>query len=131
MQIAARSVAGHRARLLAGASLLCAFATTAAAQAADPAEEVAEVVVTGSYLGNIRQEDRASPVLSIDTEAIAKTGVTSIGDLTRFIPQNVGSVGGLQDLAKGGADTRDTRSVNLRGLGAGATLTMLNGRRGR
>lgn len=132
MQIIAKSVAGRRARLLAGPSLLCvasAFATAAMAQAADPADEVAEVVVTGSYLGNIRQEDRASPVLSIDTEAIARTGVTSIGDLTRFIPQNVGSVGGLQDLAKGGADTRDTRSVNLRGLGSGATLTMLNGRR--
>jgi len=132
MNTVAKPVAGRRARLLAGPSLLClatAFATTAMAQAADPEDTVAEVVVTGSYLGNIRQEDRASPVLSIDTEAIARTGVTSIGDLTRFIPQNVGSVGGLQDLAKGGADTRDTRSVNLRGLGAGATLTMLNGRR--
>jgi iron complex outermembrane receptor protein len=132
MNTVAKLSAGRRASLLAGPSLLClasAFATTAMAQAADPADTVAEVVVTGSYLGNIRQEDRASPVLSIDTEAIARTGVTSIGDLTRFIPQNVGSVGGLQDLAKGGADTRDTRSVNLRGLGSGATLTMLNGRR--
>jgi iron complex outermembrane receptor protein len=132
MNTVAKLSAGRRARLLAGPSLLClasVFATTAMAQAADPADTVAEVVVTGSYLGNVRQEDRASPVLSIDTEAIARTGVTSIGDLTRFIPQNVGSVGGLQDLAKGGADTRDTRSVNLRGLGAGATLTLLNGRR--
>lgn len=132
MQTVAKSM-GRRARLLAGPSLLCvaaAFASTAMAQAANDTDEtVAEVVVTGSYLGNIRQEDRASPVLSIDTEAIAKTGVTSIGDLTRFIPQNVGSAGGLQDLAKGGADTRDTRSVNLRGLGAGATLVLLNGRR--
>jgi len=132
MQTVTKTVTGRRARLLAGPSLLCvasAFATTAMAQAAAPEDTVAEVVVTGSYLGNIRQEDRASPVVTIDTEAIAKTGVTSIGDLTRFIPQNVGSVGGLQDLAKGGADSRDTRSVNLRGLGAGATLALLNGRR--
>ncbi len=125
---------GRRASLLAGASLALvasAIATAAAAQATTsaPADTVAEVVVTGTYLGNIRQEDRASPVVSLDTQAIERTGVTSLGDLTRFIPQNVGSVGGLQDLAKGGADTRDTRSVNLRGLGAGATLVLLNGRR--
>jgi iron complex outermembrane receptor protein len=73
--------------------------------------------VTGSYLGNIRQENRASPILAVDNAAIARTGSSSIGDLTRFIPQNVGSTGGLQDLSKGGADTRDTRSANLRGLG--------------
>jgi iron complex outermembrane receptor protein len=125
-------VAGRRTRLLAGASLACvagAIAPAASAQTAAAPPAVAEVVVTGTYLGNVRQEDRASPVVSLDSQAIEKTGVTSIGDLTRFIPQNVGSTGGLQDLAKGGADTRDTRSVNLRGLGAGATLVLLNGRR--
>ena len=89
-----------------------------------------DIVVTGSYLRNVRQEDRASPILTIDSESLAKTGVTSLGDITRFIPQNVGSAGGIQDLAKGGgADSRDTRSANLRGLGAGATLVLLNGRR--
>ncbi|MBB3357418.1 MULTISPECIES: TonB-dependent siderophore receptor [unclassified Novosphingobium] len=107
----------------------------AAAQATPPADQPApeakpqEIVVTGSYLGNIRQENRASPILAVDNAAIARTGSSSIGDLTRFIPQNVGSTGGLQDLSKGGADTRDTRSANLRGLGAGSTLVLLNGRR--
>jgi iron complex outermembrane receptor protein len=96
----------------------------AAAQATGP-----EVVITGTLLRNIRQEDRASPVLSATQADIAKTGVVSLGDLTRFIPQNVGSQGGMQDLAKGGVDTRDARSANLRGLGAGATLVLLNGRR--
>lgn len=104
-----------------------ASADVPAAGAEAPAE--ADIVVTGSYLGNVRQEDRASPILAIDTKSLERTGVTSIGDLTRFIPQNVGSVGGMQDLSKGGADSRDTRSVNLRGLGAGATLVLLNGRR--
>jgi iron complex outermembrane receptor protein len=113
---------------------LAIVAAPAQAQSAPPAADAPaapnqEIVVTGSYLGNIRQEDRASPVLSVDTKAMERTGVSSLGDLTRFIPQNVGSTGGLQDLAKGGADTRDTRSVNLRGLGAGSTLVLLNGRR--
>jgi len=98
------------------------------AQAAPPVEQ--EIVVTGSFLRNVRQEDRASPVLSVSSADIARTGVNALADITRYIPQNVGSAGGIQDLAKGGgADSRDTRSANLRGLGAGATLVLLNGRR--
>lgn len=124
-------------RRFAGMSALAmaaAFATPAFAQAADEAEaeqpaKAQEIIVTGTYLGNVRQEDRASPILAVDAKALERTGVSSLGDLTRFIPQNVGSVGGMQDLAKGGADTRDTRSVNLRGLGSGSTLVLLNGRR--
>lgn len=107
----------------------CAQAVPAADQAQAGEPKPQDIVVTGSYLGNIRQENRASPVLAVDNAAIERTGASSIGDLTRFIPQNVGSTGGLQDLSKGGADTRDTRSANLRGLGAGSTLVLLNGRR--
>ncbi|MEL0212645.1 MAG: TonB-dependent receptor plug domain-containing protein, partial [Novosphingobium sp.] len=133
------SHAGLRLAGISGLALIAASAAPAFAQSADqPAagEPVAEapqnseeIVVTGTYLGNIRQEDRASPVLAVDAKALQRTGVTSLGDLTRFIPQNVGSAGGMQDLAKGGADTRDTRSVNLRGLGSGSTLVLLNNRR--
>jgi iron complex outermembrane receptor protein len=92
-------------------------------------DKLAEVVVTGSYLRNLKQEDLASPIVTVDQEQISRTGVVSLGELTRYIPQNVGSVGGVQDLAKGGVDTRDARSANLRGLGSAATLVLLNGRR--
>jgi iron complex outermembrane receptor protein len=106
---------------------------TALAQAAPDnaatAPTGADIVVTGSYLSNVRQEDRASPVVAVNQQQIAKTGITALGDLTKYIPQNIGSTGGIQDLAKGGADSRDTRSANLRGLGSGATLVLLNGRR--
>ncbi|WP_084455163.1 TonB-dependent receptor plug domain-containing protein [Novosphingobium rosa] len=107
----------------------CAQAAPAADQVQASEPKPQDIVVTGSYLGNIRQENRASPILAVDNAAIERTGSSSIGDLTRFIPQNVGSTGGLQDLSKGGADSRDTRSANLRGLGAGSTLVLLNGRR--
>lgn len=136
------STSSHAGLRLAGISALALIAASAApafAQsadqpaagepAADAPQKSEEIVVTGTYLGNIRQEDRASPVLAVDAKALQRTGVTSLGDLTRFIPQNVGSAGGMQDLAKGGADTRDTRSVNLRGLGSGSTLVLLNNRR--
>lgn len=123
-----------KCRALVGLSAFAVIGSLAAgvhAQDAETTEEAApspEIVVTGTYL-NVRQEDRASPIVTVDAEALDRTGVSSLGDLTRFIPQNVGSAGGMQDLAKGGADTRDTRSVNLRGLGAGSTLVLLNGRR--
>lgn len=135
---ATRTRCFHRTRLLCSLSILSLaglYSSGALAQSAAPADAGApqdngpEIIVTGSYIGNIKQEDRASPIVSIDSAAIDRAGVSSIGDLTRFIPQNVGSTGGLQDLAKGGADTRDTRSANLRGLGSGATLVLLNGRR--
>jgi iron complex outermembrane recepter protein len=75
-----------------------------------------DIVVTGSLLRNVRQEDRASPILAVNQEDLAKTGITSLADITRFIPQNVGSAGGIQDLAKGGgADSRDTRSPTCAG----------------
>lgn len=133
----------RRAAGLSLAALVAAMAGRAEAQTSDPADTPAasavatdtletgtEVVVTGSYLRNVRQEDRASPILSVTADDIARTGVNSLADITRYIPQNVGSAGGIQDLAKGGgADSRDTRSANLRGLGAGATLVLLNGRR--
>ncbi|MFL6603241.1 MAG: TonB-dependent receptor domain-containing protein [Steroidobacteraceae bacterium] len=99
---------------------------TSAGTEPDP---LTEVVVTGSYLQNVRQENMASPIVAIDEAQIAKLGVVALGDLTRYVPQNVGSVGGIQDLAKGGIDTRDARSANLRGLGSAATLVLLNGRR--
>jgi iron complex outermembrane receptor protein len=97
----------------------CAQAPAATAPAADQVQaseaKPQDIVVTGSYLGNIRQENRASPILAVDNAAIERTGSSSIGDLTRFIPQNVGSTGGLQDLSKGGAD----RAIRARPICAG------------
>ena len=63
---------------------LAIVAAPAQAQSAPPAADAPaapnqEIVVTGSYLGNIRQEDRASPVLSVDTKAMERTG----GNLTQ------------------------------------------------
>lgn len=121
--------AGLSAIALMAVTANAAMAQSDAAAEKTDAAKTEEIVVTGTYLGNVRQEDRASPILTVDTKALERTGVSSLGDLTRFIPQNVGSTGGMQDLAKGGADTRDTRSVNLRGLGNGSTLVLLNGRR--
>jgi iron complex outermembrane recepter protein len=90
--------------------------------------EVETVIVTGSLLRKA-QQDMATPVISVDAGAIKATGTLNIGELVNYIPQNVGSMGGFQDLSKGGSDGHDSRSANLRGLGVGATLVLLNGHR--
>jgi len=100
----------------------------AAQQVAANEPAVEQVVVTGTLLHR-KQEDMATPVITTDSQQLAQTGTLNLGDLSKFIPQNIGSTGGAQDLQKGGTDGHDARSANLRGLGAGATLVLMNGRR--
>ncbi len=98
------------------------------------ATQVDEVVVTGT---RIRGASTASPVIRIDAERIAEEGFNDLGDVIRSIPQNFGggqnpgvSVGATA--GAGGIANRNVTggsSLNLRGLGADATLTLLNGRR--
>lgn len=124
--------AGHMAKLslLVSASVIAINGGSKAwAQTVQGSDTNAEtVVVTGTLLRR-KQEDMATPVISTDAEQLAQTGTLNLGDLSKFIPQNIGSTGGVQDLQKGGTDSHDARSANLRGLGAGATLVLMNGRR--
>lgn len=88
-----------------------------------------EIVVTGSYLRRESQAELASPTQVLSAQALERTGFSNIGAILDKQTANIGSVGGVQDLAGGGADNRVGRSANLRGLGPSATLVLLNGRR--
>ena len=88
-----------------------------------------EIVVVGT---NIRGPNAAGalPVTVVDEERIAATGSVSGDDLFRSIPQagdvqfqEARTTGNLND-ARG-----DNSSINLRSLGTGNTLVLLNGRR--
>jgi len=86
-----------------------------------------DMLVTGTHiLGN---EPVGSSLIVIDRQAIERSGFTTVQDLVRSLPQNFGG-GASDDSALYSADntTRGT-GMNLRGLGAGATLVLLNGRR--
>jgi len=108
--------------------------TTAAAPAAVPeAAQVSELTVTGS---NIRGNDAVGARVEIGQEAIRKLGVGSVPDLLRFVPQNF--AGGTSELFKTGSspsadstfvNNDQSTAVNLRGLGVGDTLVLVNGRR--
>jgi iron complex outermembrane receptor protein len=119
-----------KAALLASAASL--LATAAFAQDADPTaapQEVEEVTIVGSQIkGNKATE--ALPVTVIGEEDIAATAANSGDDLFRSIPQ-AGDVSFTESRTTGGInDARgDTASINLRSLGTGNTLVLLNGRR--
>ncbi|WP_447728700.1 TonB-dependent receptor domain-containing protein [Sphingomonas koreensis] len=120
------------AGLMSGISLL---ATASAAMAQDTPEtpqaepEPQEVVVIGSQ---IKGADVAGalPVTVLNEDDIAATAATSGDDLFRSIPQ-AGDVAFNESRDAGGInDARgDTASINLRALGTGNTLVLLNGRR--
>ncbi len=129
----ANIVKGFRLALLAGVSALAATAAHAqeeAVAAAPPeAAEVEELVVVGSQIRGA-QVTGVLPVTVLDAEAIEATGATSGDELFRAIPQ-AGDVAFNESRDEGGQnDARgDTASINLRGLGTGNTLVLLNGRR--
>lgn len=110
-------------------SLRRAQAAPAAQQPPQQETTVEDVVVVGSQIRGARVND-ALPVTVLDAEDLDGIAATSGDELFRAIPQaadvafnETQDVGGIND-ARG-----DTASINLRGLGTGNTLMLLNGRR--
>lgn len=90
-----------------------------------------ELVVTGSLIRG--QADPVSPAVQFDRDAIDRGGYATVADMLQALPQNfAGSATANTSLVssdtRGSNDTMAT-GVNLRGLGAQATLVLVNGRR--
>ncbi|HMC91648.1 MAG TPA: TonB-dependent receptor [Allosphingosinicella sp.] len=99
----------------------------AAGGSSAPAE--ATIVVTGT---NIRGGQPTSPVIVLGREEIDKSGVTSVEQLMRTVPQNSQSGVNQENFLVVGAGADSTEhgaGINLRGLGQRATLVLVNGRR--
>ncbi|MEZ9596406.1 TonB-dependent receptor [Shewanella sp. 10N.261.52.F9] len=112
-------------------SLLAAAATSVAlsglAFAEDAAEEKVErIQVTGSRIKQVDMET-VSPVTVINAADIAMTGEKTVADVLNNSAIN--SFGSWRGTSGYGAGASSTSSVNLRGLGASATLVLLDGRR--
>ncbi|MCS5594000.1 MAG: TonB-dependent receptor [Porticoccaceae bacterium] len=88
--------------------------------------KIEEVLVTGSYLKS-SPKDGASPIVIVDRDNIDQMGAMSISDITRNLTANSGAEN-VPDSFTSGA-TQGTSNVNLRGLGLGSTLVLVNGRR--
>jgi iron complex outermembrane receptor protein len=86
--------------------------------------EVEEVLVTGSL---IRQATLPSPTDVVDLERVEQAAVSNASDLVRLLPANAGSEAQVDQLNQ--PLTSGTAQFNLRNLGLGSTLVLLNGRR--
>lgn len=118
---------GLRARL-AGSSLIVERAP--AAQDVSAEAGGSDIVVTGS---RIRGAPVASPVIRLDQQDMRNAGQSSVAEVVRNIPQNFGGgqnpgVGNNVPAASG-INVGSASTINLRGLGSDATLTLLNGHR--
>ena len=88
--------------------------------------KIEEVLVTGSYLKS-SPKDGASPIVIVDRANIDQMGAMSISDITRNMTANSGAENVPDSFTSG--STQGTSNVNLRGLGLGSTLVLVNGRR--
>ncbi|WP_232491729.1 TonB-dependent receptor [Novosphingobium kaempferiae] len=95
-----------------------------------PSRPDGEITVTGS---RIRGAEVTSLVIRSDRESLEAAGLRTMADVARSLPQSFG--GGVNPgigynvPAANGVDVGGTSSVNLRGLGSDATLTLINGHR--
>ena len=88
-----------------------------------------EIVVTGTNIRNI--ENNTAPVTVLTREYINATGYSTVTKLLESLPQNFAIANeSTQPTIPGVSATREQgSSVNLRGIGEGTTLVLLNGRR--
>ncbi|MDO9249178.1 MAG: TonB-dependent receptor plug domain-containing protein, partial [Phenylobacterium sp.] len=107
------------------AILLGAGLAAGAAQAQD-ANEVAEVIVTGSYIRGT-PEDAALPVDVLSAQDLQKQGSPAMVDIIKSIPGVQSVLGEANQFAS--QATTGSGNINLRGLGAIRTLVLMNGRR--
>ncbi|MDF7777166.1 TonB-dependent receptor [Sphingomonas sp. AOB5] len=120
------------AALITAQSAYAQDATPATELPADPEAEApqsTDIVVVGSQIRGAKV-NTALPVTVVDSSQIDATGAVSGDDLIRSIPQagditfNESNNAQTSNAARG-----DVNSINLRNLGVGNTLVLLNGRR--
>jgi iron complex outermembrane receptor protein len=116
--------------LVAVASTLPAFA-----QSAPQSDEGASIIVTGS---RIRQNplEQDSPVITVDQQALARTGLSAVADVLQRLPSasgglnskanNSGNIGNPPD---GGGVGAGSAEIDLRYLGSKRTLVLVDGMR--
>jgi outer membrane receptor for ferrienterochelin and colicin len=114
-------------RLIIGTALATILSVPALTQQTDD-EQSETVVVTGSRIARTSDFGNSSPVDVIDRDTIEKAGFANLQQLMEKMPSNGNGAfstrGNNQDSTANGA-----ASISLRGLGADATLVLVNGRR--
>jgi iron complex outermembrane receptor protein len=100
-------------------------AVPAFSQEDESAKPVEEVVVTGSRITRSTLNSQSQDTLIISAEDMQVAGDISVADALRT--SNLNSLGSFRESS--GSSAQSNATVNLRGLGAGRTLVLINGRR--
>ncbi|MCW1383329.1 TonB-dependent receptor [Novosphingobium sp. KCTC 2891] len=125
-------LAGAALAVIGTATAFPAMAQTAPAEGAS-ADAATEILVTGS---RIRRDplDQAAPVVTLDSESIAKTGLSSIADVLQRLPSSAGGLnskfnnsGNLGNPPDGGGVGAGSATIDLRYLGGKRTLVLVDG----
>jgi iron complex outermembrane recepter protein len=90
-------------------------------------QELEEIVVTGTLIPQTTNSGM-SPVSVVTSEDMAERGFVSVEDVVNSFTENKGYVEGKSSNLLG-RFTTGGQEVNIRGLGTGRTLVLLNGRR--
>lgn len=91
-------------------------------------EELEEIVVTGTHIRGLQKS--TVPMFALDKTYIESTGISTATRLIETLPQNFALANQSGVLVPGVSEsTTQGSSINLRGLGEGTTLVLLNGRR--
>ena len=90
-----------------------------------------KISITGTHLKGVNLEN-AQPLISLDEEAIKRSGAATISELLKNVGVTRGGSGSF-NTSTSGATSNSTpagqAAASLRGLGASSTLTLVNGRR--
>lgn len=118
--------------MVASLATLLAFNGASAQNAATDAqadEILEEIIVTGSRIANAKP---TAQVVTIDSEEIARRGLATGDEIIRSLPQNFSNINlgsSAMDGGRVGTAAMGTATANLRGIGEGGTLVLVNGRR--
>ncbi len=107
--------------------LATSFAGAGIAAAPEEASSVEEIVVTGSYIKHDAAESTA-PVSIVDRAQIDQIGAVTIAQVVNQMTYNSGSTNVTNAFSGSDSSTGNT-NINLRNLGLGSTLVLLNGHR--
>ncbi|MEQ8314654.1 MAG: TonB-dependent receptor [Gammaproteobacteria bacterium] len=113
----------HRLHLLSSAISLA--LATGIGDVSAQQSQVEEVIVTGSYIRRTEGFDAASPVTSFTAEDLEAEGTVNMAQIVQNLTFNNGT--GTTNSIQG--TTNQIANFNLRGLGARATLTLMDGKR--
>lgn len=93
-----------------------------------PLEDIEEIIVTGTNIRGI--ENNTAPVTVLTREYINASGYSTPSQLLASVTQNFAAANQSgQNIPGVGGSREEGAAINLRGIGEGTTLVLINGRR--